>query len=226
MLLTVLHEIIFHRKTIHWLQGFFLLGYISAFPVTIYSANPRKLVTDMNVQAFFQQTSSRVLYTMTSKAHGYGVEEAITLSSKSAKDRQRRRYIQTPHCRCRHRNVVLAMARRLSCQIPHEWNCCQQLPNASLSFSSSFAVTLLDLTRFCQLKPFTTSSDLQRAAATPEYYDKFKQIGKQIQVRTKATAANVPRAPRAPPLLEVVCGGSRQLYDRHRKRGTNVLLKG
>ena len=43
-------------------------------------SQPRKLVTDMNVQAFFQQTSSRVLYTMTSKAHGYGVEEAITSS--------------------------------------------------------------------------------------------------------------------------------------------------
>ena len=37
----------------------------------------------MNVQAFFQQTSSRVLYTMTSKAHGYGVEEAITSSEGS-----------------------------------------------------------------------------------------------------------------------------------------------
>ena len=46
-------------------------------------SQPRKLVTDMNVQAFFQQTSSRVLYTMTSKAHGYGVEEAITSSEGS-----------------------------------------------------------------------------------------------------------------------------------------------
>ena len=28
-------------------------------------------------------------------------------------------------------------SRSISCQIPYEWNCCQQLPNASLSFSSS-----------------------------------------------------------------------------------------
>ena len=51
--------------------------YSPCIHVNICSAEPRKLVTDMNVQAFFQQTSSRVLYTMTSKAHGYG-EEAIT----------------------------------------------------------------------------------------------------------------------------------------------------
>ena len=54
----------------------------------------------MNVQAFFQQTSSRVLYTMTSKAHGYGVEEAITSSSKASLRRAaRRRYIRTTQWR-------------------------------------------------------------------------------------------------------------------------------
>ena len=133
----------------------------------------------MNVQAFFQQTSSRVLYTMTSKAHGYGVEEAITSSSKASLRRaaRRRRYIRTTQWR-RHGSAP-PRRRRLSCQIPHEWNCCQQLPNASLSFSSSFAVTLLDLT-LC----LSSSRLLTCARAALDYYDKFKQIGKQIQVRT------------------------------------------
>ena len=68
-----------HETMLHALAPAASVVYVLA---TCFS-QPRKLVTDMNVQAFFQQTSSRVLYTMTSKAHGYGVEEAITSSEGS-----------------------------------------------------------------------------------------------------------------------------------------------
>ena len=101
-------------------------------------SQPRKLVTDMNVQAFFQQTSSRVLYTMTSKAHGYGVEEAITSSEGSDGGGAYTTHWMSAAARRRRR--------RLSCQIPHEWNCCQQLPNASLSFLVIIVTSFVRLT--------------------------------------------------------------------------------
>ena len=122
----------------------------------------------MNVQAFFQQTSSRVLYTMTSKAHGYGVEEAITSSEGSGGGDDGAYTTHWMSVARRRRR------RRLSCQIPHEWNCCQQLPNASLSFSSS-----LWLRSFAWLCWLRTSSIVSWVLLRK---DKFKQIGKQIQV--------------------------------------------
>ena len=170
----------------------------------------------MNVQAFFQQTSSRVLYTMTSKAHGYGVEEAITSSSKASLRRaaRQRRYIRTTQWR---RHGSAPRRRRLSCQIPHEWNCCQQLPNASLSFSSSFAVTLLDLTLCLSSSRLLTCARgalrLTITTSSSKLESKFKS---ELVCCRRARRRRGEKS-------AVVC---RQLYDRHRKRGTNVLLKG
>ena len=62
------------------------------------------------------------------RGHNFVVEASLRRAA-------RRRYIRTTQWR-RHGSAP-PRRRRLSCQIPHEWNCCQQLPNASLSFSSS-----------------------------------------------------------------------------------------
>ena len=96
------------------------------------------------------------------------------------------------------------------------------LPTAAKCFFVFLVIICCDfawLDSLSQLKPF---ADLRARCAALDYYDKFKQIGKQIQVRTCLLPQRAPAMPRGEKSAVVF----RQLYDRHRKRGTNVLLKG
>ena len=117
----------------------------------------------MNVQAFFQQTSSRVLYTMTSKAHGYGVEEAITSSEGSGGGGGG---AYTTHW----------MSAAAAALMPNPtWM--ELLPTAAKCF---FVFLVIIVTSFVAWLCWLRTSSIVSWVLLRK--DKFKQIGKQIQV--------------------------------------------